>query len=370
MPNKKILYLMHINWGWIKQRPHFVAEYLAEEYDITVCFPKSYRLKYGESDGKLKLKELFILPFSRFRIVSLLNQWIIYMQLSSLVNKSDIIWLTHPSPFRQLINKIPKSAHVVYDCMDDILEFYSVKSNPSIRESLAYVESQLLARSNTVIVSSDYLKDKISFRNKLNKKIYVINNAINIYDDAVEPANLPTALTKIFTQSDTKKIIYIGTISEWLDFSLILKSLELVKGITYIFIGPSDASIPHHKQIFHVPPIEHKQIYNIMKGADALIMPFKLTELILSVNPVKVYEYIYSGKPTIVVKYKETEQFADYVYLYETENEYIDIIRRVGSSKLHIKSSPERYWAFAQQNTWAARVAEIVNLLDKNMFTT
>ena len=33
---KKMLYCMHIGWNWIKQRPHFIAEELANEYDLTV----------------------------------------------------------------------------------------------------------------------------------------------------------------------------------------------------------------------------------------------------------------------------------------------------------------------------------------------
>lgn len=38
---KRILYLMHIPWGWIKQRPHFFAEYLSEDCCIDVCYRKS-----------------------------------------------------------------------------------------------------------------------------------------------------------------------------------------------------------------------------------------------------------------------------------------------------------------------------------------
>jgi hypothetical protein len=36
-------------------------------------------------------------------------------------------------------------------------------------------------------------------------------------------------------------------------------------------------------------------------------MPFQVTDLIQSVNPVKLYEYIYSNKASISVRYDETE---------------------------------------------------------------
>ena len=35
---KQILYLMHIPWGWIKQRPHFFAEKLAKDVIVDVKY--------------------------------------------------------------------------------------------------------------------------------------------------------------------------------------------------------------------------------------------------------------------------------------------------------------------------------------------
>ena len=48
MKRKKILYIMHVDWNWIKQRPHFIAEELTTWYDIKVVYPhakhhKSYK---------------------------------------------------------------------------------------------------------------------------------------------------------------------------------------------------------------------------------------------------------------------------------------------------------------------------------------
>lgn len=43
---KKVLYLMHIDWNWIKQRPHFIAEKLKDKgYDIRVLYPLSRKRK-------------------------------------------------------------------------------------------------------------------------------------------------------------------------------------------------------------------------------------------------------------------------------------------------------------------------------------
>ncbi len=42
---KKILYLMGIDWYWIKQRPQIIAEMLDRDYDVTVAYYKEVGVK-------------------------------------------------------------------------------------------------------------------------------------------------------------------------------------------------------------------------------------------------------------------------------------------------------------------------------------
>ena len=48
------------------------------------------------------------------------------------------------------------------------------------------------------------------------------------------------------------------------------------------------------------------------------MMPFILNELIESVDPVKLYEYINFEKNIICIKYDEILRFKDFVYFYNT----------------------------------------------------
>jgi len=49
----KILYLMHVDWEWIKQRPQFIAEGLSKFYDVHVFFPVSYFNKFNKINKKI-----------------------------------------------------------------------------------------------------------------------------------------------------------------------------------------------------------------------------------------------------------------------------------------------------------------------------
>lgn len=360
---------MHVPWNWIKQRPHFIAEGLSEYFDITVYYPKSYRTKKlieNPSNNRLQLKELFMLPFSRFKPVDILNKKIIRYQLQTNISKYETIWTTSPHFFDEMCSFVSKEIPVIYDCMDDILAFQSIKQNEFIYEEMFCKEKTLVERSNIIFVSSQNLKNKLIDRYKITseKIIQVVNNGININEEVC--ANIPEPVKKALADlEEYKKIIYVGTISDWLDIDLILASLEAFQDISYIFVGPNDVSLPKHERIVCTGPVPHKCIFPVMREADALVMPFKVDELILSVNPVKVYEYIYSCRPSIVVGYPETAIFADYVHLYKTQEEYFSALRRVLFSSEDIDK--EKHKSFAQSNTWSARTKQIelvVNLKD------
>ena len=367
MKKIKILYMMHVHWSWIKQRPHFLAEFLAEKYDVTVCFNKTYKTtttNFRQSESDLKFTELFVLPFNRLSLVCKINKWLINRQLSGILNDYDMVWVTHPDLYASARSYLPHKTLVVYDCMDDALEFPLAVNNLSVRNSIEHAERGLIARSDILIASSMHLRDKLLTRYTIEKNVHVVNNAVNVYGASSDcDLDLPVRLKRALSDNRTKKILYIGTISSWIDLDVIVESVNRYTGISYILIGPTDVVIPQHDRIIYIPPVQHKYIFAIMKLVDALVMPFLINELVLSVNPVKIYEYIYSLKPAIVCKYEETEKFSDYVQLYDTNDAYYKLIELLLVGELNLKTQCDNYLAFALRNTWNERAHDIFEIL-------
>ena len=135
--------------------------------------------------------------------------------------------------------------------------------------------------------------------------------------------------------------------------------------VEFHLYGKAEIEIPNIPGIFFHGAVQHNDVFNIMNKADALIMPFKLTPLILSVNPVKLYEYIYSGKPCIAPKYGETEQFRDFVYLYDNKESLLKIINvSLSDDKiLDVTANIE----FVMNNTWKIRVNSIKDIIKKSI---
>jgi teichuronic acid biosynthesis glycosyltransferase TuaH len=363
--NNKILYLMHVHWGWIKQRPQFVAEYLSQKNKLTVCCGVSIRKRELNSEitsKNLDLKKIFILPLSRYIFIFKLNSIISRVQIAKHLRSNNIVWLTHSDMYEPIKNIIPKTSIVVYDCMDDAL---ALPSSVKVRNRLLETEALLIERSDLVFASSNHLKTQLKIRYETKKNIHVVNNAINLVSEKEEKNQITHELESLFNINSNIKIVYIGTIAEWFDFDLLLESIKLNSNITYILIGPATVAVPICSQIIYHPAVEHKYVNAIMERADALIMPFILNDLVLSVNPVKAYEYIHSGKPTIIVDYGETKQFSEYAYLYKCSIEFHKLIGKIANKCLMPKKNIDACILYGVNNSWKSRVFEMASHLDK-----
>lgn len=355
----KILYLMHVDWNWIKQRPHFIAEKLHEsgvEINVyyTTYFYKDKLTVNGRGD--LSINRIQRLPFSRFKIIKSINEKLYKHLILKLLkkNKYDYVYITHPSLYLTEIN-IP----IIYDCMDDILAFNNnVESNMIMFEK----ECSLVNNAKYVLFTAEHLKATVLNRFKLenSSKYLISNNAIELPEviNQEEKFDLGT--------NNRIKLVYIGTITEWFDFEM-LKRMDSSKYEFHLF-GP----VYNIKQNFPSNFIIHgtvprEKIFSIMQASDILIMPFCVTELIKSVNPVKLYEYIFSCKPVITVKYGESEKFSDFVYFYENGdvNSFVECIEKIVNNDMAAKNSSNNCKSFVNNNTWLKRTKDILEFIER-----
>jgi len=361
---RRILYAMHIDWRWIKQRPQFLAEELATEHDVQVV----HRLIPGfrgpvRGEGSLAISGLLPLPWSwkKFRWATRPVQqcWV-----GNIARKfrPDIVWLTSPA----LLEMIPArlmDLPVVYDCMDDALGFAA--SNTRC-ELLASLEAELVSRSRLILCSSSRLRLTLADRygRHIAAKVALVRNGISTAFLSRSP--LPEASTSCKKQSSggRTKIAYFGTIAEWLDFESLATALEHNESVEFHLIGPCDVrKYPKHERLKLHGPVAHQSLPALAANFDAYMMPFQLTPLIEAVDPVKLYEYIAFGKEIISIGYPEVNRFADFVHFYRTRTEFVEFVDKLATGQLHRKNRLEKNQPFLAQNTWRSRTVRISRLL-------
>lgn len=358
----KMLYIMHVPWGWIKQRPHFLAEKLSKYYSVDVgekrvLLPGAQKKLPTMVSQKVNIIKYLAIPLynpleKRIPILDWINKMLILCKIR--INKYKYVWVTSISSYYKIKEIINERIVLIYDCMDDELEFPKKYDIDFVKK----IEIELVERANYIFCTSEHLKKVVQLRTETSKKIYINNNASSF--PSIYVPHLNERFKDILT---TNSMVYIGTIAEWFDFDLIQKVLKENEDIELYLIGPADACIPTHKKIHILGTCKHEEIWGIMKAAKILIMPFKITPLIESVNPVKLYEYIWAHKPIIAPKYSESEKFSKYVYLYEGYRDIENIIREIKSNKYNPKYTLGEGKSFIKINDWESRTKDIMNII-------
>jgi hypothetical protein len=353
---------MNVDWDWIKQRPHFIAEHLTKSNNVLIIYPYSWKRKNlsSNSPNGVHLYPFYRVPFgNKIRAFAKINEIILREICRILIKiyRPDIVWVSSPEFCNYLPGKF--SAKLVYDCMDDVTSFPNTEFQ---KKNLAISESKLVEMSNIVICSSENIKKKLVDRVGNSKKYILVNNALEYLHgkDLVSSKSLKK-LKKSFV------IGYVGTISSWFDFDILIYLLNRINSIEFHLIGPvsSDAlPVPTHNRLKYLGVVNHGDLQNSVRYFDAFIMPFLTTDLIQSVDPVKLYEYIFFDKPIMSINYPEIEKFYEFVDPYETADELVLIINQYVKNGFVKKYSAQSREQFISKNTWANRVDYIQKALE------
>jgi O-antigen/teichoic acid export membrane protein len=357
---ERILYVSHVDWGWIKQRPQHLAESLRRFFDVTVAFDCGWRR--GNLANKFRISRscipLLHIPSTyqgRIPLLARVSAIAARLQLrfAMWLARPTYLWFTWPEMFQYLPRgmKVP----VIYDCMDD--------AGASSRDAqrVTYLEREeraLIAKAAIVFVSSERLRHVLETRYGQPQKYHLLRNA---FDGKLLPE-----FEEQRQSVCTYKIGYCGTIAEWFDWELLAKLVEALSYVEVHLIGPVvdlGAGIATHPRITIHHPTKHSDLPAIMGEFDCLIMPFQVTPLIESVDPVKLYEYINFGKPIVSVYYDEITRFAPFVHFYRSHDEALDIVSRLATGEIGRKYSPDERRAFLLVNTWSERASVAAALL-------
>lgn len=355
---KKIVYLSPVDWRWIKQRPQFLAEELNRYCTVSVIYP--WRNKRSGLQDRIHTDvythPYFTIPEFGGRVPAL-RRWnlrVSKLQIAKFIRdeKPDYLWLTMPWQIDLIPEKL--DCPVVYDCMDD---YSSISMQSGMREKIRSQEARVVKKAEVIFTSSEHLITLLNERySPQNAQIYLLRNGYSAEWTVCTPhTRLNTSVLRIG---------YFGTIGRWFDFALIQKSIADFPKVEYHLYGPTEngVSVPKHPQIVLHGVVAHSRIPECAEQMDALVMPFVPNDIVQSVDPVKLYEYICLNKPIICIRYPEVERFSPFVMLYSTEDEYLNNLRSL-DKKCIPRYTQQQAVTFLEKNSWTVRAREVARRL-------
>jgi GT2 family glycosyltransferase/glycosyltransferase involved in cell wall biosynthesis len=241
---------------------------------------------------------------------------------------------------------------IVYDCMDDHAGFST--NNATMLQH----EEVLVAQSDLVVASSQKLYDKLA---PVSRVTLPLPNATD-FDHFNQPGPL-RPLAKL-----NRPIIgYYGAISDWFDVEMVRIAAEARPDWNFVLVGDTfGADVTSLKRLPNVTlPGEqpYEAIPSYLHQFDVAIIPFLLTPLTESTNPVKFYEYLSAGKPVVSVELRELEPYRELFYPARSPEEFISQIE--AALKEDSSEKIQARMEFAKQHTWEHRHKEFDEAIAK-----
>lgn len=351
----KLLYLLHTDWNWIKQRSQFLAEELDNNgCEVTVAYKFSFKRQgLVKNKTSVRLFPLPLLPF-KLRVLTALAWidriiWRSVIKVLTDVHSFDKIIVTHPL----LVDYVAGlNIEVIYDCHDDNAEFYP---DGDLRNLIVKKHQDTLRIASRTIFSSNHLLTKFGD----NKNDSVIRNGHRLSNKNLIYAPNTARLAK----SADYNVVYFGTVSEWFDFDALIHVVESIPNVNFTIIGPSDIPKKVHPRFIFKGAMDHDDLMAEARYADAFIMPFRINELILGVDPVKIYEYLSFPVPTISVYYPELIHFSPHLHFYSTAKDLTDLLRELTSTRVKIDVAARTH--FIHQSSWYERAIQFKEAIEQ-----
>jgi glycosyltransferase involved in cell wall biosynthesis len=305
-----------------------------------------------------------MLPEGRlYRLAVKINERLVGKRLQNLVkrlNISNYIYINSYNFSYPTLHKLLRPALTVYHCVDPIIEPYQTKHG--------LISEDILVKSVDMVISTS--KELMNKKSLLNKKSFFIPNAANIAH-SLKALDGDLAISPIFDGIRKPIIGYFGAIERRIDYDMVRQLLQLNPEKSFVFIGPIDDYYLNENDykapnLYLKPAVPYDQLPAVLKGFDIAIIPFKKDEVSNNIFPLKLFEYLGSGKPVVSTNFNpDLQDFTNNcVSFCENAEEFTTALNM--SLKDNIELQQKRL-AVAADNTWEHRIVEIQDLLKVNL---
>jgi glycosyltransferase involved in cell wall biosynthesis len=275
--------------------------------------------------------------------------------------RQPILWAYVPQA-EVLIGALDPSL-VVYHCVDDIAAHERIDT-----ASFRAAETRFAARAELVLASAPALAERL--RTISGNVLYAPNVAdTELFATALEPSP-PASLDPAMAALPAPRIVFTGAISAVkLDIALLVELARLRPSWSIALVGPVGLGDPHtdvsalsaEPNIHLLGARAYSELPDVLRGADAGLIPYARSELTASIFPMKVYEYLAAGLPVIATPLPALTDVAE-VSIGADAAGIAELLDRALS-----EDSPQRRAARSQaaaSRSWDRRLEEIAAAID------
>ena len=264
---------------------------------------------------------------------------------------NTLLWLYPPHNFIGQIQKLISNIGQVVQIVDNNMhqEFASDRERRSAHQQY----ESLVASADCVIVSSQSNYDFFSGQN---------NNTF-LFENAMDGAFLrPASILPCKSTNTRPRLGYLGFLTERTDTDLLEKLAIQKPHYDVILAGPlRSADISKLLALSNVTwlgPVAHEDVPALISSFDICLIPHRDTPYSRSMSPLKLFQYLGSGRPIVTTRVAGTERWDEHIFIADSHEDFISKIDIALNSETIEKA--EARIAAAKCESWEIRIGQIL----------
>ena len=313
------------------------------------------------ADGLHVLSPL-VLPWHADRAVRAINARLLPFAVGRAVRRlrlrEPILWAYVPQAMMLVPTLRPST--IVYHCVDDMAAQPGI-DGPSFRAA----EDRFAARADLVLASSPALAERL--RGVAARVVDAPNVAdTELFAHALDDGPVDPGLAAL----PAPRIVFTGAVvATKIDVALLVALARSRPSWSFAIVGPvgpgdpgTDVSALRAEPNVHLlGPRPYGSLPDVLRGADAALIPYARNRLTESIFPLKVYEYLAAGLPVVATRLPAIAGVTDVTEAPDAAamaRELDALIAADDPARRRARS--ER----AAEHSWDARLAEIARWLE------
>lgn len=294
------------------------------------------------------------LPFRRLPGVDAFNRafgrWAVRRAMRSIGMRKRISWFVVPHPCF-LAQRLGEDLCVYY-CIDDYAAHPGVDA-----ELIGRRDEELSRAADLQFVAPPALLDA---KQAMNPNTHYSPHGVDV--DLFRQANDAATPVPAAAQDLPGPVIgFIGSVHEWIDLDLIAWLARQRPQWTFLLVGHAAADVSELRSLANVR-LAGAQPYPTLpqwaKAFDAAIIPYKLNRQVANANPLKLREYLATGKPVVSVYNPEIAKFSQWVRIAEGREQFLSELE-LALAQDNPQAAAARIAAVSDQ-TWDSRVDHVL----------
>ena len=267
------------------------------------------------------------------------------------------IWVNNHT-IRPMLNQLERKK-LIYDVTDDWNQCtMSQRQSRMVRDD----DTWLTKNADDVIVCSPGL---LQLKRDMRRTVHLVRNGVD--SEFFSPQRLALLSRPPQLDSVTGPIAgYTGTLHEdRLDIPLIADLCRNYPHINFVFVGPNCLGADSQRMLAAFPNCyfigrqPYDDVPRFVAAFDVCITPHRVTAFTESLDPIKLYEYLSTGKPIVATPCAGFRDVADLVCIAADARSFGAAIE--GGLESHPAKQAQLRWA--SDNNWFARVKEVESIL-------